>query len=89
MTFTQSTVSEVKFEEGKKITFSFILWFSYLLGTLVSTILFPWDNLAFLNLDIPYEYVSFTLRIEELNCNPSLELMKCVLSELFSWVMCT
>ena len=33
-----------------------------------------------------YDFIPLTLKIEELNCNPSFPFVKCVLSELFSWV---
>ena len=32
------------------------------------------------------EYFSLTLEVEKLHCHPSMSLMKCVSSELFSWV---
>ena len=37
--------------------------------------------------DVPAEeYFSLTLEVEKLDCHPSISLMKCVSSELFSWV---
>ena len=33
-----------------------------------------------------YDLIPLTLKIEELKCNPSFPFVRCVLSELFSWV---
>ena len=38
--------------------------------------------------NLKYSYIQLTLTIDELSCNPSLELTKCALSEIFSWVRC-
>ena len=67
-----------------KVEQQFIPWMSCLHGGLTFT---------FILLDSFYDYylwsiydVDITLTIDQLDCNPSLQLMKCVLSELFSWV---
>lgn len=93
MTFTQSNISELRSKYDKMIINSFIIWLSTLHGNVVSIIL---SVLNAINIHIEsfllancHEYeMSFTLKIEELNCNPSYRLTKCVLSELFSWVRC-
>ena len=60
-------------------------WLFLLHGCITPTLyiyvkLFPNDG------HVPYYYHYFPLRIKELKCNPPIELIKCVLLELLSWV---
>ena len=59
-----------------------ILWLSLVHGSITS--LFSVVNSEF-EFNQP-GHTTLTLRINELKCNPTLLLTKCVLSELFSWV---
>ena len=61
----------------------FIVWLSYLHGGIVSTFI------PFMSGGGQYYYdenSGFRLKIDKIDCNPSLILTKCVLSQLFSWV---
>ena len=61
-----------------------IIWLSLVHGGITS--LFSVVNIIFNSeLNSPRHFY-LTLRINELKCNPTLLLTKCVLSELFSWV---
>ena len=63
-----------------KLIYSNIIWLSLVHGGITS---------LFSVVDNFYSgpgHTTLTLRINELKCNPSLLLTKCVLSELFSWV---
>ena len=61
-----------------------IIWLSLVHGGITS--LFSVVNIIF-NSEFNWpRHFYLTLRINELKCNPSLLLTKCVLSELFSWV---
>ena len=82
--FSSQTLSSLQAEEQKQSVDNSILWLSFLHGNLLS-------------LFIPFQIwpygtgwhrsdVLLTLRIDELHCNPSFHLTKCVLSELISWV---
>ena len=65
-----------------KVEQQFIAWMSDLHGSLIS-VLRPFYYFGYS--DTSYD-MDITLRIDRLDCNPSLQMMKCVLSELFSWV---
>ena len=83
LTFSSQTLSNLQAEEQKQNVDNSILWLSFLHGNLLS--LFQiWSGGTDYNW---YESdVLLTLRIGELDCNPSFNLTKCVLSELISWV---
>ena len=76
-----------EFVQAKNYNFkigSNIIWLSLVHGGITS--LFSVVNIIFNSeLNSPRHFY-LTLRINELKCNPSLLLTKCVLSELFSWV---
>ena len=89
MRFSSQTLSSLQAKEKKQSIDDSILWLSILHGSL-PTMFMMFD--AFLS---DYEIysgwyrsnVSLTLRLDKLDCNPSLNLTKCVLSELLSWVI--
>ena len=61
------------------------IWLSLVHGSITSL----FSLVSILNSEFEFNWPSdfhLTLRINELKCNPSLLLTKCVLSELFSWV---
>ena len=70
------------------ITYSTISLFWIHASTTPAFVTFVLLNGDLLTLDEYGEIWGLTLRIDELSCNPSLELTKCVLSEIFSWVRC-
>ena len=84
MTFSSQTLSSLQAEEKRQSIDYSIQWLSFLHGSLPT---------MFMMFDVPdYDHasytsdVSLTLRIDKLDCNPSLNLTKCVVSELLSWV---
>ena len=79
MTFS---LSNLQFEEdGDEIYL--ILWLSYLHGGIISI----FQMFGYVLEDGQRGDISeFTIKIDKLDCNPSLTLTKCVLSQLFSWV---
>ena len=59
-----------------------VVWLSVVHGNLLLT-----TAIFTIIEDVPAEeYFSLTLEVEKLDCHPSMSLMKCVSSELFSWV---
>ena len=60
-----------------------IIWLSLVHGSITSA--FSIVNIINDEFNWPGD-IPLTLRINQLKCNPSLLLTKCVLSELFSWV---
>ena len=71
--------------------YSFLTWLCLLHGNLLQFVIdYEWYIVAptlfkgYYYDD--YDLIPLTLKIEELNCNPSFPFVKCVLSELFSWV---
>ena len=67
----------------QKLVYRNILWLSFVHGSLVSQL--PVVNVFNYEFN-RHGYTTLILRINELKCNPSLLLTKCVLSEMFSWV---
>ena len=63
-------------------TFEPVEWLSVVHGNLLLITVF----FAIIEDAPAEEYFSLTLEVEKLDCHPSLSLMKCVSSELFSWV---
>ena len=83
MTFSAQSFDVVQAKNDNSKISRNILWLSFVHGSLVLQL--PLVNI------FNYEfnsngYTTLALRINELKCNPSLLLTKCVLSELFSWV---
>ena len=83
--------------ESERLTDVAIAWLSFLHGNTFSTFEIvpdvlpdPWDyyndGSDYLYDDDIYTSVPMTLVMERLDCNPSLPLTQCVLSELLSWV---
>ena len=71
--------------------FSFLTWLYLLHGNLLQVVLDYEEYIAYPILIKEYYYddidpIPLTLKIEELNCNPSFPFLRCVLSELLSWV---
>ena len=68
----------------------FLTWLCLLHGNLLQFVLDYEGYIFFLTFKgyyyDDYDPIPLTLKIEELNCNPSFPFVKCVLSELFSWV---
>ena len=83
--FTTRDTSELQLED------KFVAWMFNLHGSVLSTILYLVDDVWFWrfwldNIYIDYHDIDLTLRMDRLNCNPSSLMMKCVFTELFSWV---
>lgn len=75
---------------AQDIDIDFISWMSYLHGGVLST-LFTIGSIYYYGMNELEVYgegggIDITLQMDTPDCNPSLPLMKCVLSELFSWV---
>ena len=85
MKFTSQTLSSFQAEEKKQSVDSSILWLSLIHGNIFGLFgpLLSVDNPDF---NDHRSDVSLALRIDKLDCNPSINLTKCVLSELISWV---
>ena len=86
MTFSAQSFDVVQAKNDNSKISRNILWLSLVHGGITS--LFSVVNIIF-NSEFEFNWPSdfnLTLRINELKCNPSLLLTKCVLSELFSWV---
>ena len=84
----------LKAYNNMKLAFS-LLWLSALHGNVLQFVLLELQDIIVtrdLNMFLKSYYfdsaspISITLKIEELNCNPSYPFVKCVLSELLSWV---
>ena len=84
--FSSQTASSLQAEEQKQSVDNSILWLSFLHGNLFSVFIsfqiWPYG----IDYDLHRSDVLLKLRIGELDCNPSFQLTKCVLSELLSWV---
>ena len=86
MTFSAQSVEVVQAKNDNFKIGSNIIWLSLIHGGITS-LFSVFDNFysGFSRFDGP-GYTTLTLRVNELKCNPSFLLTKCVLSELFSWV---
>ena len=80
--FSSQTLSNLQAEEQKQSVDNSISLLSLLHGNLLSLFQIGTDY----NNDRHRSDVSLTLNIDTLDCNPSFNLTKCVLSELLSWV---
>lgn len=78
---------------NSKLAFS-LFWLSALHGNVLQFVILELQDIIVTHELIflkdyyfdPASPISITLKIEELNCNPSYPFVKCVLSELLSWV---
>ena len=75
------------------IEYYFLTWLCLLHGNLLQFVIYCEWYIVTPTLFTGYYYddydpIPLTLKIEELKCNPSFPFVKCVLSELLSWVSC-
>ena len=86
MTFSAQSFEVVQAKNDNLIISRYTIWLSLIHGSITSL----FSLVSILNYDLSRfdwpGHTTLTLRINELKCNPSLLLTKCVLSELFSWV---
>ena len=73
--------SQTQAEEEKQSIDSSVLWLSLIHGNIIGLF-----GLFLVNLNDHRSDVLVTLNMDKLDCNPSLNLTKCALSELISWV---
>ena len=83
MTFSPQSLEFVQAKNDILKISTYTIWLSLVHGSLI--VQFPVVNILNYEFNWPSDF-HLTLRINELKCNPSLLLTKCVLSELFSWV---
>ena len=83
--YTAETASQLKLVNGELHVNFLLAWMSFLHGSASSVFLFDYYydgvdiRLLLFNMDPTFE-------IDRLECNPSVEMMICALSELLSWV---
>ena len=79
MAFSSHSISEASNNQIDTCLWWLFLIHGCITPTFIYVDFFPNDG------HVPYD-MDLTLRIKELKCNPPIELMECVLSELLSWV---
>ena len=88
----QSEISERESEREEHLIDGAIAWLSLLHGNVLSTFYFFVSDFYFYFDENDYSFegynydTSMTLVMEKLDCNPSLPVTQCALSELLSWV---
>ena len=86
MTFSEQSLKDIQSKNDNDRISRHIIWLSLVHGSITSAFsIVNIINDEFSQFNWPGD-IPLTLRINELKCNPSLLLTKCVLSELFSWV---
>ena len=84
LSYGTGTASQLKLGDDEVLVKFLLVWMSFLHGSASSVFLFNFydegDNRFLLfNMDLTFE-------VDRLECNPSVEMMTCALSELLSWV---
>ena len=87
------SIQFVFLKRSTNIKIPFLLtWLCILHGNMLQLVI-ELENYIYDHIWTGYSYyyddngpISLTLKIEELNCNPSFPFVKCILSELLSWV---
>ena len=93
MTYTTQSLSKIESEIEKHQIDAMIGWLSLLHGNILSIFLLISPDYWLHFLDSSYHFydchnysTSLTLKMERLDCNPSISITQCCLSKLLSWV---
>ena len=90
MTFSAQSFEVVQAKNDNFKISRYTIWLSLIHGSITSLFslvsILNYDLYQFSQFNTPSSIILLPLTINELKCNPSLLLTKCVFSELFSWV---